>query len=478
MNKKVSLIITDLDNTLYDWLGIWHGSFRAMFDEVYRISGIDPNVLKAEFRTVFQKHGTSEYAFALQELPSLLKLHSKDEIPQVFSPAISAFRQARRANLIPYPGVIDTLKSLKAQGCLIVGYTESMSFYTNYRLRKLGLDLLLDFIYSPEDHELPADFKREQIRKYPEEHYALRGTIHKHTPKGEVKPNPKLLRDIISSVGGELGRTIYIGDSLMKDIAMAKDAGVTDIWAQYGAGTQRPEYELLRSVSHWPESTVQLEKTVEVVPSYALQNDFSEVLSMFTFVPFNEDKGDRTDRVLEMWKTTVGVQQHFNDLELRIRNYAVTLLVAVIGVTAVALKENNVVEIVNFKTTLPTALLIAGIVGWTAFYFMDRFWYHRLLIGSVRHGREIEKANAAKFPEIQLASAISAASPIQVCSCLSLRTTGKIDLFYGLIGAALLCVAIGLHTTRPIKNLSTSTLFTNGLPVDVISTSTNLPKKP
>ena len=34
------------------------------------------------------------------------------------------------------------------------------------------------------------------------------------------------------------------------------------------------------------------------------------------------------DAVVEAWKKTVDVQQQFNDIELRIRNYAITLLVA------------------------------------------------------------------------------------------------------------------------------------------------------
>ena len=461
--KTVSLVITDLDNTLFDWLAIWHATFSALFNEVQRISQVEHEQLKREFRACFQNHGTSEYAFALQELPCLMDKYSKDQIREVFAPAIDAFRKARREVLQPYPKALDVLRTLKAEGCLIVGYTESMQFYTNYRLRKLGFDLLLDYLYSPADHELPADQSRDQIRKYPEEHYELRRTIHRFTPDGELKPNPKLLLDIISGVNGTVAKTIYVGDSLMKDITMAQDAGVTDVWAKYGAGTQRPEYELLRAVSHWPESTVQKEKGIIVRPTCVLETGLDELLSMFKFVAFDKSV---PSHVVEMWKTTVAVQQHFNDLQLRIRNYAVTLLVAVLGASAVALKENMPINVIGINMTLSAVLVGAGLVGWLAFWFMDGGWYHRFLLGAVNHGQAIETHH--ECPEIRLTKAIGDASPIRVC-CFEIKAEHRLHLFYGIVAVALLVLMwtlSNLPTTskQPVQDNGK----TNALPVRVI----------
>ena len=41
--KKV--LITDLDDTLYDWLGFFIPSFYAMVDELVSITGIDKEIL-------------------------------------------------------------------------------------------------------------------------------------------------------------------------------------------------------------------------------------------------------------------------------------------------------------------------------------------------------------------------------------------------------------------------------------------------
>jgi hypothetical protein len=62
--KKV--LITDLDNTLFDWVALWCACFTAMMNKVVEISGIPVEDLKPEIRRVHQRHGTSEYSFLLE----------------------------------------------------------------------------------------------------------------------------------------------------------------------------------------------------------------------------------------------------------------------------------------------------------------------------------------------------------------------------------------------------------------------------
>ncbi len=61
----------------------------------------------------------------------------------------------RRKHLVLYPTVAETLLKIKGRGTRIIGYTESMAFYSNYRVRRLGLDGVLDYVFCPEDHVLP-----------------------------------------------------------------------------------------------------------------------------------------------------------------------------------------------------------------------------------------------------------------------------------------------------------------------------------
>lgn len=154
VQKRV--LITDVDNTLLDWQGLWYQTFSAMIGKVIEISGVDSETLYAECSTIHQKYGTSEYSRLLEELPCLHALYGEDVL-KVMAPAVDTFRDVRRRVLQLYPTVEETLMALKSAGVVIAAFTESKAFYTNYRFRKLGLDGLIDYLYSPADHSMPDD---------------------------------------------------------------------------------------------------------------------------------------------------------------------------------------------------------------------------------------------------------------------------------------------------------------------------------
>ena len=255
--KRITAVITDLDNTLYDWFGIWHRCFRPMLDEIVRISGVDEERVIDEIRAVHQKYGTTEYAFLIEELPSVRQRHPGGDVREIYESAIGAYRDNRRKYLELYPGVMDTLVTIRRAGSLIVGYTESKQFYTNYRIRKLGLDGVIDYIYSPADHELPHGLRRT----YPGETYDFKGTVQRFIPDHELKPNPKVLLEIIGDIGVPKDEALYVGDSLFKDVLMAQDAGVLDVYAKYGEYRRAAGYELLKKVTHWTREMVERERS-------------------------------------------------------------------------------------------------------------------------------------------------------------------------------------------------------------------------
>jgi FMN phosphatase YigB (HAD superfamily) len=287
VKPAINILITDLDNTLFDWFRIWHRSFTAMLEKIAQISEITAEDLEPEIKAIHEKHGTSEYAFLIEEMPSLRAKHPGAALASVYEPAILAFREARKQELCLYPSVRDTLETIRRSGCLIIGYTESLEFYSTYRVRKLGLDGVLDLVYFPPDHDLPDS--RASIRHYNPDVYELQHTNIHHTPKGEVKPHPELLSRIVKDAGGSKGMAAYVGDSLMKDVAMAQSAGIKDVWAKYGSAHQKAEYELLRRVTHWTKEAVEKEKALsarEVAPTYVLEHSFAELLGLFDFSRF------------------------------------------------------------------------------------------------------------------------------------------------------------------------------------------------
>ena len=67
---------------------------------------------------------------------------------------------------------------------------------------------------------------------------------------------------------------------------MAQLAGVHDVHARYGAAQNRPEYGLLRAVTHWTAEDVEREKRVrvtDVTPTHVLEKGFDGLLQCFRF---------------------------------------------------------------------------------------------------------------------------------------------------------------------------------------------------
>src|ERR1700686_4730457 len=146
------------------------------------------------------KHGTSEYSFLIEEIPSLQAVLNGRTATDVFAPAITIYRQKRREYLNLYPTVAETLLKIKGQGTRIIGYTESMAFYSNYRVRRLGLDGVLDYVFCPEDHKIPDGLSEHDLRNYPASHYKLRYTKQEFTPRGSKKPDTAVLEAIINDL--------------------------------------------------------------------------------------------------------------------------------------------------------------------------------------------------------------------------------------------------------------------------------------
>jgi phosphoglycolate phosphatase-like HAD superfamily hydrolase len=287
---KVSLLVTDLDNTLWDWFEIWYRSFSALLEKVVEISGIPQNDLEPEIRKVHQRRGTSEYSYLIGELAPLRELHGENaDLQEIYADAFEAAREAREDVVRLYPGVLDTLTAIHEKGTVIAGYTESLAFVTAARVKKLGLDGVLDVLYSPPDHDFPDGVTAAGLRRQDDASaYELQRTEHRHTPRGHLKPSPEVLDAMVKELANG-SAVAYVGDSLMKDIAMAQDVGVLDVYAEYGQVQNLPEYALLQRVSHWTEADVRREREIKerphVEPSYVSRESFAEILQFFEFVP-------------------------------------------------------------------------------------------------------------------------------------------------------------------------------------------------
>src|SRR5215831_20262196 len=134
------LLVCDLDNTLYDWVGYFVPSFYAMVDAAVMIMGCDKEQLLNDFRKIHQSHGDSEHPFALLETDTVKQYFrnaSADSAIAALDPAFHAFNSARITNLKLHPYVLETLQSLEASGVKLVAHTESKLYGVVDRLNRL-----------------------------------------------------------------------------------------------------------------------------------------------------------------------------------------------------------------------------------------------------------------------------------------------------------------------------------------------------
>jgi hypothetical protein len=167
---------------------------------------------------------------------------------------------------------------------------------------------------------------------------------------------------------------------------------------------------------------------------------------------------ERAELLLDAWKKTVDVQQHFNQIEMDIRKTAVTIVGAVAGAAGFVAEKGMLVQAWGWRVPVAACVLMAGAVAWVAFGLMDYFWYHRLLKGSVAHGKELETELKSVSVPVDLTNCIGRFSPIQWFEkkqrvspapgseptrqyWVDLHTDQKLGAFYGL-GLAILCVSV------------------------------------
>jgi len=276
----MKLLITDLDNTLYDWVTFFAHSFDAMVQELSTLLDTDRHSLLSEFKEIHQRYGSTETPWAALELPTVrVKFPglSNVELATRLEPAFRAFSDARRQHLRLYPSVNETLSSLRASGVMIIGHTEALPVNAFYRLWRLGITDKFRRLYTIEGHTIEPPF--------PDRPHAIPSQdLIRTLPSSERKPNPAVLLDICAREGFKVHDCCYLGDSLIRDIAMAKDAGMTAVWARYGTRYEPRLWDLLVAVTHWTAADVQREAKLReayrnIAPDKTIDT-FSDILGL------------------------------------------------------------------------------------------------------------------------------------------------------------------------------------------------------
>lgn len=270
----IKLLVTDLDDTLYSWIDFFIPAFYGMLDELSLILNIPKDDLLDEYQQIHQEKRSVEYPFATLLLPSVKASYpgkTKEELLNILNPAFHRFNSIRKRKLELYSGVEETLKKIVEMGIKIVGYTDSAEENGFYRLKKLGIDNYFQSVYVSD-----SQFERPDNLPASEKIQIVYGK----------KPNPTVIQKICQQESISIKETVYLGDSLTKDIYMAKRAGTTAVLCKYSCDEKVQEelYAKLIAISHWTKSDFEQEKRIKDIcktenihPDYII-HAFDEIL--------------------------------------------------------------------------------------------------------------------------------------------------------------------------------------------------------
>lgn len=103
---------------------------------------------------------------------------------------------------------------------------------------------------------------------------------------------------------------------------------------------------------------------------------------------------ERMNLLLEEWKQVSEMQMHFNDMIIRMRTLAVSVVISVFGAAGFAIGqfEDRFVPVAGEEVHVAAIVIAFGLILWLTIFAIDYGYYYKLLIGAVRRGWQIDDA--------------------------------------------------------------------------------------
>ncbi|MDP8235192.1 MAG: HAD family hydrolase [Candidatus Erginobacter occultus] len=283
---KITTLIADADNTLYNWVEYIVPCLETMVNHLSRRTGLDPDRIAESFKEVFEKYRTNEYPFVLQEAEIFAEL--RRDFPrfqeELIKPTRALFHRTRKENLRLYPGVAETLWTLINRGIKVIVLSDAPAFSAEQRLEHLGLSPYIWALYALETYPLPeaADLEQAIINRIRTGFYRSRIGKVVELPLEYEKPNPAGLQRLLDEEGISPRETILVGDNPKKDIRIARELGLLDVWARYGTVISP---EMRAKLNHYSAASIQKrnvagEGEISSPPTHTI-DAFPEIIRLF-----------------------------------------------------------------------------------------------------------------------------------------------------------------------------------------------------
>lgn len=266
----VPVLLTDLDNTLFNWIDYFAPCFRAMVHALAHATKLDEDEIYRQFQEVYSRLETAEYRRAIQEL-ELYRREPPEVQERLVRAGFVAFSQARKQRLQAYTTVPSTLHWLKRQGVIVIGVTNSWVVDAVGRLRSLGLSRYLDALVAWDGTQSEGG----QPAIVPTRPAICRIVP---IPSQSRKPSPEGYRAAIACCDiGSRSSLWAIGDSVTNDLVPARELGATTILAKYGGNYDPSNFETILRITHWGAERVRSTyDTTAITPDFVI-DDFVQL---------------------------------------------------------------------------------------------------------------------------------------------------------------------------------------------------------
>jgi phosphoglycolate phosphatase len=266
-------VITDIDNTLYDFVSYFGPAFRAMVHALAARVSLDEDDLVEQFRRVYERHGSLEYNFSIQELELSAELN-ESETADLIRTGRGAFLSVRRRRLHPYPQAEATLRELQDEGYNIVAVTSASLYNAQLRLYELGLDRYLDGLVAWEGFDAESGVgpaggfvRTGRSRKRSRISDARLATVQNQA----MKPSTRSYEIALEWFPFPVDRVWVLGDSALSDLVPAIRLGMHTVWAKYGTLLDHRDLETLKRIVPWSPKKMQLHMSApELQPEISL----------------------------------------------------------------------------------------------------------------------------------------------------------------------------------------------------------------
>ncbi len=202
---------------LTPWVNYIVPALEAMVTSLCETTGYPRIRVVQALKEVYERVGTNDYAFAIQESPIFQEFHSDFDSfnALVIEPAKEAFARARRKYLVLYPGAREGLDALRALGIKVVGLTDSPRNSAEARVRALQLDERLDALYTLPRMCCRSRWPPASGASSKKAHYRLAIPVVELRRECE-KPSGEGLSRVIQDLGLTPSEVVMVGDNRAK----------------------------------------------------------------------------------------------------------------------------------------------------------------------------------------------------------------------------------------------------------------------